>query len=535
MLETIREYAQERLDASGEAEALRRQHACYFIQQAEAAEQQLTWSVQAGWLRWFAVEYDNLRAALTWVAERDEEELELRLVGAQALFWLVSGELSEGRRWLEAALRRHQPATSAVPPAVWAKVLLGAGKLALAQGDSVGATRLHEECVARFREWGDTQGLAWSLSELGALVQAQGNDRRAMALYEESATLFRQLGDQAGLAAALNDQGGLARQQGDDQRATALHEESFALFRALNDRGGMATALRELGATLLAQGDPAGALARHDESLALSRELDDSWGIAASLTALALVALAQGDPTRAGNLLEESLELFRGLDDKEGVAWALHDLGTVAWLLGRHGHAGKQYADSLAIFQDVGDKVGVVCTLEGLGVVAVAQQHLTQAARLLGAALALRDALGVPRQPAERLRDEAAVATARAQLGEVAFAAAWAEGRALPLEQVIAVARDVGAPSAPSLLPAPAVASARPVSTGSLRDSGAGLTAREVEVLRLVAEGLSNREIAQRANLSELTVKGYVEQILQQLGARNRVHAAILATKRGWI
>ena len=413
MLETIREYALERLAMFGEAVTLRRRHAEYYLALASAAEPELTGSQQAAWLDRLEREHDNLRAALSWALECGAWELAARLGGALWRFWYMHGHLSEGRRWLETILdfrlqlldsesetldqSQIQKLNSSKMP-LRAKALLGAGAFAWAQGDYARATRFYEASLALYRELGDVMGVADSLNNLGVTVGEQGDNARATTLFEESLALRRERGDTGRIANSLNNLANIAFDQGAYERARTLYEESLALLRELGNQQGIAMALTNLGGVLSHQGDYARAQELHEEGLALFQQLADQSGSANALSNLGRVAYYRGDYVRATTYFTKSLELFRELKDRRGIAECLERLAGVA---GARGQAQR-------------------------------------AARLCGAAECLHEAINAPVAPADRLYYERIVADVRAQLDETAFATAWAEGRATPLEQAIA-------------------------------------------------------------------------------------------------
>ncbi len=375
MLETIREYALEQLALHREDEALRGRHAAYFLALAEGAEPHLSGPGQDAWLRRLEEEHDNLRIALQWARQSGDLALGLRLAGALQRFWEMHSHLSEGRGWFEALLARTMGADDGCTPAVRAKALSGAARLAWAQGDYAQAAALGESSLKLCRAAGDAPGSAAMLNLLGLVAQHQGAYGRATALFEEGLALRRDLGDARGLAASLNNLGEVARVQGDYGRATALFAESLAIFRGLGEKYALADVLVGLGMALLAQGEYAQALPVYVESLGLFQAVGSAWGVAYGLEGVAGVVCARGEPERA--------------------------------------------------------------------------------ARLCGAAAALRDAIGAPLPPEDRADYERIVAAARAALGDDAFAAAWAAGRALSLDQAIAEAAP--APSDATAAPAPAV------------------------------------------------------------------------------
>jgi predicted ATPase len=480
MLETIREYAWERLTASGEAEALRRRHAAYFLALAESAEPALLGPDQAVWLARLESEHDNARAVLRWAVESAEFEHGLRLAGALWRFWQVRGHLSEGVRWLETLLARDEAGGRRVAAPVRARALKGAGVLAYRQGDygqaatwleeslalqrdlgnpegiaaalnNLGlvaydlgdyarAAALHAESLALRREVGDTWGSAISLNNLGLVARRQSDYGRARALFEESLALHRELGDEGGSTLALLNLGDVARIQGDHERALGLLEESLALTRQLGDTGHQALALLILGAVAREQGSYGRAAAWLEESLALTRQAGNKGGSALALITLGLVARAQGDYGRAQALSSEGLALTRQLGDRWGSAYALLSLGMLTRERGDYERATSLYAESLMLFQTLGEKGGLIGCLEGVAGVLGLQGQPARAARLLGAAAALRRALGAPLPPADRASHDRTVAAVRRALGEDAWATAWAAGQACTLEQAIATA-----------------------------------------------------------------------------------------------
>jgi len=394
MLETIREYALERLVATSEAERLRRQHANYYLMFAEMANRELRGRQQGIWLDRLETEHDNLRAALEWLLKHSEVEPSLRLAVALWIFWNLRGYRSEGRRWLDEALARSEGAMIATR----AMALNGAGALAHSQGDYAQASVLYEQSLALWQEVGDPQGRARVFNNLGRVVQDQGDYAQASVLYEQSLALWQEVGDPQGRVGPLNQLGEVARYQGDYARATALYEQSLALWQELGYKGGIAEALTNLGAVAADQGDYARATALCEQSLTLWQELGDKSGIAETLIHLGRIALFEGDAGRARALLEQSLAQFRELEEKRGIAECFEELARVAALQGQ----------------------------------------LIRAAQLYGGAEALRASISAPMSSEARSLHKHALAAICVQLDEATFAAAWAAGRAMPLEQAIA-------------------------------------------------------------------------------------------------
>ncbi len=301
MLETVRQYARERLLESGEEARWQGRHLTHFLGMAEEAEPHLTATDQKAWLDRLETEHDNLRSVLAWTSTPGGDAVAgLRLAGAIWRFWYVRGYLGEGRAWLSRILLAPLPDEPTA--AARAKALDGAGMLVRRQGDHAAARALHEKALVIQRGLGDRPGIASSLSNLGIVAREQNDNATAKALYEESLALRRELGDQWGIGAALNNLGLVVLHDGDYPAARALYGESLKVFRDLGNRQAMASPLSNLGRVAYQQGDYAGARALIQESLAIFWDLRDRWGIAMSLEGLAYVALALARRVQAARL-----------------------------------------------------------------------------------------------------------------------------------------------------------------------------------------------------------------------------------------
>jgi predicted ATPase/DNA-binding SARP family transcriptional activator/DNA-binding CsgD family transcriptional regulator len=475
LLEPVRQYAGEKLAASGDAEVVRSRHAEFFLALAEEAEPQLKGPHQVEWLDRLETEHDNLRAALSWALGR-ELDLGARMAGALCLFWYTRGYLSEGRTYLEAVV-----SLDALPASVRARVLDGLGWIAEPQGDYERARVAYEESLKLYRRSGDKRGVANALGDLGSLVLDRGDYEQATALLEESLMLHRELGRGEDIIGILDSLGVLASAKGDPERSISYFSEALVLSRGSGNVRRTAVSLGNLGLTMLVHGDPAQATVVLDESLVLFREIGDNSNIAIGLLHATLAALAQGDYGRVRVLSEESLELLQRAGDRQHIADCLEIMAGGAGVRGR--------------------------------------AH--RAARLWGAAEALREEIGVPLQPENLQLLEPYIAAARRSLGEVAWQAALAEGRAMTPERAIGYALSPEEPAPPL-----------PDSRRSGRDS-AGLTPREEEVATLVARGLTNREIALELSISEHTVATHVTKILKRLGLNSRSRLSAWVAGRG--
>jgi tetratricopeptide (TPR) repeat protein len=451
MLETLREFAAGCLEAGGENEALRRRHAEFFLALAEEAEPGLWGPDQAAWFDRLETEQDNLRAALEWSQTVDATgETGLRLVAALWELWDHRGYWTEGRGWTEKALVR---AAGLGRTAARAKALSGAGEMAWHQGDDAAGRSLLEESIAIWRELGTAQrqerGLADALNHLGWVAGVQARYAEQRSLQTESLAIWREIGDRWGIAESLLGLGMLARGDGARAAARALFEESRVLAREAGKRRGAANALSNLAALAYEEDDLGTARSLYEESLALRRELGEQWGIAFSLRDLGCVALALGNLGQAYSLYEESLAINRGLGNKRDIAGSLNSLGDVAQLQGDGEAARALYGESLRLHREalrsrelslrweVAWKRGAADCLEGMASVSAHQGRTGQAARLLGAAEGVREALGAVATASHPPIVERTAAAVRSLLGPEAVAAARAEGRAMTLEQAI--------------------------------------------------------------------------------------------------
>jgi predicted ATPase/DNA-binding XRE family transcriptional regulator len=431
LLETIREYALDRLAAEGGLEETRRRHAAYYATLAHAAAPQLRGAGQERRLQQLHADYHNLRTALEWLTDHDPAA-GLRCAADLCQFWHMRSLLGEGRDWLARLLARCE---ADVCRAARAQALSAAGFLAYQQGDHRQAEQLSAESLALHRALGDRQGAAAALMNLGSVAFCQANYARAVAIYDEALALCRLLGDLGGVAHALRNLALIAKDQGDLDRATLLLEESLAIYQQTGDTYGVARALFNLSTVVYWQGDypRSGALA--EQTAAICCDLGDQMVLAYALDGIGMAAYKQGDLARAAQYLEESLRLLRALGEKSGTALALHELGVIVCAQGDHARAVALLRDGLGLAWSIGDRRRAAFCLEGLALGRACRP--LDAARLLGAAAALREALGVPLPAAERAEYERAIAVVRTGAGPTAFAAAWEKGRAMPIEQVI--------------------------------------------------------------------------------------------------
>jgi len=401
LLETIRDYGQEKLLASGERAALHERHAAYFLEMAEIAEPELTGPNQAAWLNRLALEHDNLRLAIAHLGDEVQDTPRaLRLGGALFRFWWVRGNWAEGRARLLGLLNMEHEGP---PPPERVKALYAAAVLAMGDGDFDAARRLLDESLAIARAHGDKRGIALTLFEQGNIAGYHEDNATASLRYEEVIPLFRDLKDLAGLSRAVHNLGVAAEGEGDYVKARALYQEGLGLHRQIGNRASEAASLNGLGGVALYQDDIVAARDSNEKALAIQRQLSDSRGTAFSLRALGEIAVRQNDFAAAQSLLAESLETYRQL----------------------------------------GDRMGTASAMEGAAALAAARGQADRALKLFGAASAIRDEINAPGSAVDLARLERYLAHSREVMGERA-SESLATGRKLSLERAVALALGEG-------------------------------------------------------------------------------------------
>ncbi|MFN8492825.1 MAG: tetratricopeptide repeat protein [Caldilineaceae bacterium] len=486
MLETIREYALECLQAAGEAMALHRQHASSCLMLAETAEPKLLGPEQQQWLVRLETEHDNIRAALRWSLLQGEIEIGLRLSGLLWRFWEKRGHLREGRSFLEeilAQVRRDETRPAFI--AAHATALTAAGCLAWVQGDLAVAFARHRTALPLWQTLEDDNQICRCLNNLGNVTRAQGNSSGARELYQQALAIDRTVGNRWSLARTLNNLGTTAKDLHDYAAAQAFYEESLGLWRALDDR----------------------------------------WCAGVVINNLGDIALLQGDYPTARVFFEESLAIARTFEDKNSCAYALNNLGLAACHQGDYATAHACHTESLLLWRELGAQQGIAYALEGAASLAIACSGPNGAGRALqlaGAAAALRTEIGAPLPANEQALLERWLVLARQALGSAANAA-WIAGQVMRLEQVIQLAISELIPPVTDL---PAVA---PSATLPIPSDPFGLTTRETEVLRVLAAGLSNAQIAEKLVISPRTVDSHLVAIYGKLGVNSRSAATRFA------
>jgi predicted ATPase/DNA-binding XRE family transcriptional regulator/Tfp pilus assembly protein PilF len=410
MLESIREYARERLETSGEASQIHRLHAEYCVALAEAARPQLFGSEQAKWLARLEQDHDNIRTALAWSTDHhhDATEIALRLSAAQAKFWYMHGHAGEGRRWLQAALELPVPSS-------------------VQDGSAPCQTE-----TSRYGTW-----RAKVLRASGALAFMEGDYETSRSHNQAALLLAQQTGDRANVAACLVNLGTTASYAGEYAQARVLLAQALSLGRELGDQPVIMLSLDNLGHGAMVQGDNTSARSFLCESLALERELGDRYSMAYTLVDLAGIAIEEQDYKDADQLLEESLVIMREIADDGGVGRCLAQFANLARARCNYQKAGELYKEGLVLSRKVGDRAGGMDALRQQAELYMCLGQVVKAVRLWSVTETLGQAVGAPIRPSDRPHYEQAMAQARAQLREAAFEQAWAGGKAMNFEQAV--------------------------------------------------------------------------------------------------
>jgi predicted ATPase/transcriptional regulator with XRE-family HTH domain len=396
LLQTIREYAQEKLSDAGELKLLSQNHFRYYLNLVKRAESGMYGKERAFWLARLEHEHPNLRAALAWGQTSGSYWDFLQLCAGLGYFWELHSHLQEGQSWLETAL--HTAPTDQVAETetlfnLYTQVVAWSGILALRQGDLRQAEEKLLTSRDRFRQTDNRSKLAWVLTYLGIVRRQQGNFAEAETFYEESCQLFRRLGNNHGLAGTLAGLASVAFQRADMEQAQELYRRSLNLFQQSEDWSSSGQVLNSLGE----------------------------------------IARCQEDWSTAAALYRESLDILSKTGDKMGCAIVWHNLGHVERRCGQLGEALSAFKKSLQLNQELARPRGIANCLVGLaGVLSSRKENLEQAAGLLGAAEAIRDKTGTVLDSADAIEHQNIVTELSGALGESDFQKAWKNGRSLP-------------------------------------------------------------------------------------------------------
>ena len=469
MLETIREFATEALEASGDPDGVRRAHALYYLAAARAAAAGLATADQAMWRGSLEADHGNFRAAIRFSLDDGDTATALELCVSLSRFWLERGYLGEGRVWLDEALEAGTETS-----ATRARALTASGILSHYQADYDHAEQLCREALGLSRLVGDPRGVAEALTGLALVKRTRGDYGDAEELFQEAIALYEELGDESGTARTLDRFGVALILAGETDRARPVFARSLELFRRLGDTTGIAFGLHGL------------AMARSEGA--------------------ELAAMAQN---------VESLAILRGLGDRRNVAKVAAIAAEINAELGNTDAAAEQLAEALTLFVEFGDRWFCGWSLEVAAQLAASTGDAERAARLFGAADGLWAAIEAPLPGYFHEHHGEVLTVVRSHLDESRFEAAWDEGRQMPIAATIDLVQ-----------PAPRRAGA---------ETPEEPTAREVEVLALVADGLTDAQVAERLVVSNRTVDAHLRSIYRKLDVRTRSAATRYAVDQGLV
>ncbi len=524
MLETVREYGQECLTAQAERAAAQEAHAEYYLALAEDAEPHLNSAEEALWMERLERDLDNLRAAMDWLLAdgRQTQQMDraLRLGNALGRFWVAHGYFREGWTFLEQALTYHSSASTRVQ----ARALSMASELTSYLDDLELSAHLLEQSLALFQELGDRKNILTQLRMLGWMAHLRFDFARAHVLYEECLTLYRSLDDKQGIDRVLYNMGYLAQNEGDYAKARALFEETLVYRRETGHRSAIASTLYMLAQLLylsftqppLDEIQPLLA-----EGLALANETGEMNIIVGIKGMMAWVAFSQRDLAKARLLVDETIQFCKKTGKTMGLGFFLTLLARINTIEGHYVLARTQFEEGVEVSRKNKDIEGISSCLLGLASLAVAQKQYVRAVRLWGAEEQLRAANHISIYPIDRVEYDHYIAAVRTFLGEKTFTAFWEDGRNMSLDEALAQRAD------PTPLPLSQAPAALPVAKPPAYP--AGLSAREVDVLRLVAQGLSDAVVAERLVISPRTVTTHLTSIYNKLGVKSRAAATRFA------
>ncbi len=426
MLETIREFGLERLDAHGETAETRRRHALYYIQLAEQAKPHLRGAEQLLWLNQLEAEHNNIRAVLEWsIGQPGAREYGLRLASAVWQFWYMRTYITEGRRWLERVLASSDDESAALR----ADALNAAGCLALLQADEVPAEMLLDESLRYARRAGDRVAEARALTNLATIAAQRGNYEEALSRYEESVPIFRDRQEVANAATALYNIGITQLYLGNDEKAELFLRESLRLCRSTASGVGIARALTNLATLMRQRGDLEQAKMAMEESVSHLLESGDLSFKAETLLEMGAIEETSGDCAAALGHFREALRLKFDRQEERGCREAMEE---VAWV---GAVANDVTAEHTVAGQDPATWPSGSCA--GLS---AQRQELEYAAQLLAASDGQVAAGRQPRHPSQKARYDTRVRSLRAALGDDVFTQCWAAGQRLTREEAINLA-----------------------------------------------------------------------------------------------
>ncbi|MGI8403819.1 MAG: tetratricopeptide repeat protein [Thermomicrobiales bacterium] len=527
MLRTLREFGLEQLALNGEEHAAHLAHARYYGRLMDQAELDLTGTRQAATLFRYTEELDNLRAAIEWALTAGHPEIALAIVAETWRFWSMRGLVSEGRSWTAQAIAANEGNRTAK----YVSALNGAGHLAKDQNDLEAAQGAFQRALALAEALGDDPGKIKALGGLGILAHDRGEYERAVAYHREVEKLARATNDARGIAAALGNLGAVSYYQGDYEQSEQQWEECRSLLASAGDLQGEATVTGNLAALALERDQ----LDRAEHLLNLTIEiqlrLGDERSIAFAYTNLGDVLAQRHDTERAEVCFADVIELSRRAGDVRDEAIAQISRAEMLAQNGDDVRAAGLFVQSAKWLHQIQDQLSLVEAIERFAALAARNRQHEASAILYGTVSAARDRLGAPARARTLNEVATAIENCKRALGEPAFAIAWNRGFDLPVEEAIrnmdAIAREIA-----DLSVSARVATAKQKTPPTVEHP---LTEREMEVLRLLAEGKSSPEIAADLFISPRTATTHVANILTKLEVNSRSAAVAAAIRHGLV
>jgi predicted ATPase/DNA-binding CsgD family transcriptional regulator len=517
MLPPIQEFALKKLLQSNEHETLMQQHAEYYLNWVEKQQSPNSSQKYAEWLKQLTDEHDNLRTAIQWTLQRREASMALRFGSALWQFWELQGFLIDGRGWLEQALQLDE--TNDTASLLKAKACYALGTLLLYQDEFADARRHYQESLKISEKIGHDGSIAWSHYGLGEVAKHCDELTDATAHYEHSLKGFQDVQDEEGIAWALHELGEVSQLRGNFHIAREYYRKSLNLFHEeLGDIQGIATTLVMYGRISrdLDDYDYDDAARLLEQGLSLFENLQNKRWCAWVQHDLAEVEQLRNNHDTAMQLYKKSLMLFEELGIRLGIAWSLHNQVYIWSDQGQPAQASECLKKSASHFLELKDDKGIAACLFGRGSLAVAQGNFKEAAHSLGRSDHRYKASGKPRVPVLRQRHEKTRLIVLTQLGEEVFKKEYEAGRA---EEAKTMAEFQVLPSRSPYRP--------PYS--SILPNGEQLTIRELEILCLLEEGKTNKQIAEQCTIAPNTVRTHVRNICNKLGVKSRAEASHFA------
>lgn len=440
MLETVRQYGLQILSEEGELEETRQRHADYFVHLAEQADEGLRDTRQVETVKVLDSEHDNLRGALRWATNSSKKNLALRLVGTLGWYWFMRGHWKESWRWFHQA----NDLESSCDPIIRAKAIYRTGGLQIIRGNLIGTVDLVEEAMDICREFGDEEGLAWSLSLIGqSKTWANEDFNQAMPYLSESVERFKGIDNNWGVAFTLPFIGQVLEFQKEYEQSISVQKEGISIFERIGDKWNQSYSLYLLGGSATRFGDIHLAEWAYEQSLVKSSSIKEKVMRAHALKGLGQLALQKDDREQMEAFNLEALEALQKIGDENCTASVLRCLGEVSQRKGDYAEASELLGQSLHIYQKMGLTDNIVFLLDRFADLAAASGKKERAAKLLGVSsnLERERAILSPSQYQDGRKN--LNNSLREMLGERDFEMLFQEGASMSLEDACIYACNV--------------------------------------------------------------------------------------------